>query len=100
MKYSELKDGYIIDAPSIDIDDWKKLKNHHQLIYRPKKNNWIKCSDRLPHNTKKVLCIDEEQWMEVGRFDIRENKWWFLYCGYRTNSYVTHWQPLPEPPEE
>ena len=59
-------------------------------------NGWISVKDRMPELFKNVLTIDNEgkifiNWLE----EIREWKSYFAYGG----ESVTHWRPLPEPPE-
>lgn len=52
---------------------------------------WISVKDRLPEYPIKVLCFTtNEKIMVMGR--IKE---------WNINKYnITHWMPLPEPPEE
>lgn len=64
--------------------------------------NWIKCSDRMPEEDKKVLFV-KKTWgknkeIHIGNFDSKM-KWWQAGSGVIKNEYVTHWMPLPEPPK-
>ena len=63
-------------------------------------NSWISVKDRLPEAFVPVLVCRRSQHgrqiVEVGQKDVRD--WWRVY-GTRTKS-VTHWMPMPEPPEE
>lgn len=64
---------------------------------------WIKCSDRLPAENKAVLAI--------GRWRMGACEWveryllaWYTSEGWAAdqglvNGQVTHWMPLPNPPE-
>ena len=63
-------------------------------------NEWISAQDRLPEYMAAVLvCWKDsagERRVEPGRRDI--GGWWRV-LGTRTK-HVTHWMPLPAPPEE
>lgn len=58
-------------------------------------NNWISVKDRLPEENIRVLvCINSEQsYTKLDTDRILKGKW------VRWSNDVTHWQPLPEPPE-
>lgn len=60
---------------------------------------WISVADRLPEVFQPVIVCREnkqgEKIVEAGQRDV--NGWWRVY-GTRTKN-VTHWMPLPEPPE-
>ena len=62
-------------------------------------SQWISVKDRLPPEMDKVLVASKPK--ETYYIDFA---WWTghgWYRGYRKSSYknVTHWMPLPEPPE-
>ncbi len=61
---------------------------------------WIPCSERLPDDYKKVLIYGKETGVLIGFFTSYKN----LYISDNGNtatriSAITHWMPLPEPPE-
>lgn len=65
----------------------------------PANSVWISVKDQLPERFKPVLICREKNgkpYVEQGYKDVCE--WWKAY-GTRTKQ-VTHWMPLPEPPEE
>lgn len=63
---------------------------------------WIDVKDRLPEKSfeftalsKAVLTIDTNHSIEIRYFDTKRNKWVYT----EPNRFVTHWMPLPNPPE-
>ena len=64
---------------------------------------WIKVSDRLP-DSENILIYQYEE-VAWGYFSLRRNKFYGKYNPYarifedRLDN-VTHWMPLPEPPNE
>lgn len=64
-----------------------------------KKSVWISVDERLPENEQMVLTIDTEGEMQVCFY---ETAWEgiFQQCHGLVKIYnITHWMPLPEPPE-
>lgn len=57
---------------------------------------WISVNDRLPNTFEAVIVCRENGKVEQGYKDVCD--WWKVY-GTRTKK-VTHWMPLPKPPEE
>lgn len=63
----------------------------------PAVNRWIPCSERMPETDTPVIC-----YMRIGQIlvmELSDDDGW--YCGitrYNPRA-VTHWMPLPEPPE-
>lgn len=68
-----------------------------------KNNNWVSVKDRLPENNDAVLFyVKNGIGFLVGYF---ENEHWVetfgrLYCERIEDGTVTHWMPIPNPPEE
>lgn len=64
------------------------------------KIEWIPCSEKLPERFQKVIvCREIEKGVyivEQGYKDVGD--WWKVY-GAMTEK-VTHWMPMPLPPEE
>lgn len=69
-------------------------------------NGWISCSERMPNDKQYVWCWGKSYgWTECdtfeGYYDWSRNKWWAVTDdGEEPASKVTHWMPLPEPPQE
>lgn len=70
------------------------------------KDGWISCSERMPNDKQYVWCWGKSYgWTEYdtfeGYYDWSRNKWWAVTDdGEEPASKVTHWMPLPEPPQE
>ena len=70
-------------------------------------SEWISVKDRLPEGEEDVLVCLTSKELVVGAFvetPISDDRLWMLSHGedfYAFSSCgVTHWMPLPEPPEE
>ena len=69
-------------------------------------DGWISCSERMPNDKQYVWCWGKSYgWTEYdtfeGYYDWSRNKWWAVTDdGEEPASKVTHWIPLPEPPQE
>lgn len=60
-------------------------------------SKWIKCSERMPEELEDVLVTDgrsvEVMYLRLGLWYVTSQD--SAICG----DEVTHWMPLPEPPE-
>ncbi|HCN9385210.1 hypothetical protein BEC68_13310 [Escherichia coli] len=69
-------------------------------------DGWISCSERMPNDKQYVWCWGKPYgWTKCdtfeGYYDWSRNKWWVVTDdGEEPASKVTHWMPLPEPPQE
>lgn len=65
------------------------------------RTRWIPCSERLPHDVSRCLVCRYDYVTKTRFIDIlwfESGIWW---DGSHGGDYaVTHWMPLPEPPEE
>lgn len=63
---------------------------------------WIRVEERLPGWSGDYICVSRDkngrEWVIPAEWS-REMKTWFGRFGEIRNK-VTHWMPLPEPPEE
>ncbi|HDV1789237.1 valyl-tRNA synthetase [Escherichia coli] len=68
-------------------------------------DGWISCSDRIPEDTKMLLAFSQGEivaaywnWV-VNPIDYKKYRA-FTYLSGNILDDVTHWMPLPEPPQE
>ncbi|EDY8167319.1 DUF550 domain-containing protein [Salmonella enterica] len=67
---------------------------------------WISCSERMPDDKQYVWFFGESRGFAgrdtfEGYYDWSRNKWWAVTdIGEEPASKVTHWMPLPEPPQQ
>ena len=89
------------------IDDM--IKNYEcsdkrvlEYIYQELQNEgigWIPVSERLPENTNLVIIFD--RFRKLGQYISSTNGWYDEDSNLEfPNENVTHWQPLPAPPEQ
>ncbi len=100
LELDTAKNGYILlvqDAePNFDVNG----------NYPVTTDGWISCSERMPNDKQYVWCWGKSYgWTEYdtfeGYYDWSRNKWWAVTDdGEEPASKVTHWMPLPEPPQE
>ena len=70
-------------------------KENEALSEAPHWWHWISVKDRLPESGVDVLVFTDDYCAYTAHYD---GYWWL--SGEPTLSYnVTHWMPLPEPPE-
>lgn len=76
------------------------LETQRRIKELPAVNRWIPCSDKLPGDTTCVLVTDGEL-MAITSY--RDGEWEYhdQYGNhYELYGQITHWMPLPEPPEK
>ncbi|EHO1179094.1 DUF551 domain-containing protein [Salmonella enterica] len=68
-------------------------------------DGWISCSERMPEDTKMLLAFSQGQivtaywnWV-MSPIDYKKYRA-FIYLSGNILDDVTHWMPLPEPPQE
>jgi len=72
-----------------------------EAIKELQKKSWISVKDRLPEDGESILIFVNDSRYEPIQYDVcyydGDDAW--LDSGYSFGSDVTHWMPLPEPPE-
>ena len=68
-------------------------------------SQWIKCSKKMPDDTQMLLAFSQGEivaaywdWV-VNPIDYKKRRD-FIYLSGNTLEGVTHWMPLPAPPQE
>lgn len=62
-------------------------------------SEWIKCSEQMPMACRDVIITDRDMVARVAWFNDRNDAWYVTGVGWFPRYEVTHWMPLPEPPE-
>ncbi|EFH9384048.1 DUF551 domain-containing protein [Escherichia coli] len=83
----------------------ERLRNALSGNYPVTPDGWISCSERMPEDTKMLLAFSQGEivaaywnWV-VNPIDYKKYKA-FTYLSGNILDDVTHWMPLPEPPQE
>lgn len=58
---------------------------------------WIPVTERLPKKDEYVLCYSEYDTWFIGYRGFHSGEW--IRDGVMYPAEITHWMPLPEPPE-
>ncbi|EOK7275006.1 DUF551 domain-containing protein [Escherichia coli] len=94
LELDTAKNGYILlvqDAePNFDVNGNSPVTP----------DGWISCSERMPKGYADVLVTDGEH-VEVKWWD--ESGYWNSWTELNSDIFadeITHWMPLPEPPQE
>ena len=63
---------------------------------------WIPVSERMPESNRRVIFISLEGTVYCGMHQSSVPQWVADGCYFHSSWYkfVTHWMPLPEPPQE
>lgn len=62
-------------------------------------DNWISVEDGLPENGDDVLVYTSDEYVSLGEYS---NRKWRVYGTpyFDPIAHVTHWMPLPKPPQK
>ena len=61
---------------------------------------WIPVTERLPEKDKDVLCLKDDGYHWIARWDSCDDQMWDDGEFWVSKSCVTHWMPLPPAPKE
>jgi hypothetical protein len=62
-------------------------------------SDWISVKDRLPDDVKDVIVCDEFGLVYPAYYYTFDGCWMYSFAAERCEHKITHWMPLPEPPE-
>ena len=88
-----------------DIKSLKYLLNKQRFLLKengeiiPLDQRWIPVAERLPESEKCVLVYSKDGGVAEGKYNARFNEWVQFRWNVTNLRNVTHWMPLPEPPE-
>ena len=66
-------------------------------------DNWIKCSERMPEERKRILIYTENKNIIIGyvkNINTDDKSEYFVESSCFSWDGMTHWQPLPTTPPE
>ena len=74
-------------------DQYTHMVENPVLVEYPQNNGWIKCSERLPKPSTRVLICNRDKEIRCALYQE------LIGFGYiPLYGEVSHWQPLPQPP--
>lgn len=81
-----------------------KIKTNHPQLSTPlmalHEGKWIRCEDMLPSDNNDVLVVVMDNGDSEIRIGFCNSDRWYSYTDDDKLANVTHWMPLPEPPED
>jgi hypothetical protein len=81
------------------IEAAQQIAGLSEIVPHDDEPGWIPVEDRLPERNEIVLAFDQGG-VTVGSYSPMLEDWWTLQVGRMSpGAVVTHWMPLPEPPE-
>lgn len=84
---------------SISLEELSLLCGAKLIAEASTVGGWINVKDSLPKDSRDVLIHTEDYAITTGCYIRSSGEWW--RTGNPCSRYtVTHWMPLPEPPEE
>ena len=99
-----------IDISDVVDNAIEKIKQEGYTVQK-----WIPCSERLPETPYEgfgvhflysdCVLVAAKNWMGMAYYLTEEGKSWWEFADAQTKQRIdwveiTHWMPLPEPPEE
>ncbi|EET6071774.1 DUF551 domain-containing protein [Escherichia coli] len=92
--------GQHCKIPPRDMVEIVEIAMRNAGNYPVTPDGWISCSERMPKGYADVLVTDGEH-VEVKWWD--ESGYWNSWTELNSDIFadeITHWMPLPEPPQE
>ena len=92
-RIDELETQHKKDVALMDI----RQTNEYNARMELERYRWIPVSERLPGDRDWVIVAGEYGGVSIAQMNI---KWGWNGADGETDGDVTHWMPLPEPPED
>ena len=87
---------HILDmSKMVDVSSSETLNNSSN-----NSNGWISVKDRLPEEQSGLLIVYHSYLKEVGTSYYDDDMWCSSPWPITSDEYITHWMPLPKPPED
>lgn len=88
------------ESRAIWASSQRLLKAENALLKAERR--WISCKERMPDDYERVLVALMYDEVNIGVYNAKISQWeidGLFYSGGKLD-WVSHWKPLPEPPEE
>lgn len=81
------------------VEAAQQIAGLSEIVPQDDEPGWIPVEERLPERNEIVLAFDQGG-VTVGSYSPMLEDWWTLQVDRMApGAVVTHWMPLPEPPE-
>ena len=101
--YTTLEDGYCAECLECHAKtDWFSTKAEAITAWNRRADGWIPVTERLPEEHEVTLVRgDTSPLVFLCWYEKSEREWYDSYgnCIGSPDRHVTHWMPLPQPPE-
>jgi hypothetical protein len=99
--------GFIVDSTSHEEENYGLFLENKHLKRQSLQTEWVSVEDRLPENNVIVMvsCEHGVTMATLQKFENGNYLWWAVinigtYEDSTNADYVTHWMPLPTPPNK
>ncbi len=98
-KPKDVQDRDIASAEKLYDELLMLIEMHADVSEEKKDEGWISVKDRLPDDVNGVIVCDEFGRVYPAYYYTFDECWMYSFTAERCSHKITHWMPLPEPPE-